>query len=586
VARFEGQSVWKVFQRIRDNELLLPNVQRPLVWDGPQVENLFDSLYRGYPVGTALVWRTRQAVDCRRFVLNFQERMGFYGDPWTVPQDGWKEYVLDGQQRMQAIYIGLGGTFEDKVLHLCVNLSADGPDLAPRFLLLKPGQVAKAEVAAWPLREVLGANAPPYELATCLRNAGAGGVPWVHGPDGTADDRHRQQLTAIFWQCTRRFREEEAVHWFKADEDDNPVFNDFASVVEVFIRVNSGGTKLSRSDLVFTLTKAHWPESALRFESLVSELNKNAELGFDTDELLKAALLLTDQDPNVSPEAFRSRGAVDALRVGWPSIERTLRRTVDFLHTAHIRSTRLLPSLNAVLPIAYYVHHSRTADLGSTEILNMRRWLYRSLLERVFGASAVQQVRQAVDVLRHAKPGEFPYSVLCGRFDLRPGGLDDYRLDIGKRSLRESILPLFLAYMDAGFTQPDLDPLWDGGLPQVDHIIPKSRLQALFDQAGETDSMRWINNIGNYRILGRMKNIDKSNQWLGEAYSDQEFLELCRADLLPDIGVDLRQPISIEDYKQFVTARRQLLLARLNRLFAFSDEGDADVGEAQGAGGR
>jgi uncharacterized protein with ParB-like and HNH nuclease domain len=105
MSRFEGQSAWKVAQRIRDNELLLPNVQRPLVWELSQVERLFDSLYQGFPVGTALIWRTRQVIDCRRFIVNFQDGTTFYEDPWPVAATGWKEYVLDGQQRMQALYI-------------------------------------------------------------------------------------------------------------------------------------------------------------------------------------------------------------------------------------------------------------------------------------------------------------------------------------------------------------------------------------------------------------------------------------------------------------------------------------------------
>jgi hypothetical protein len=347
----------------------------------------------------------------------------------------------------------------------------------------------------------------------------------------------------------------------------------FNKVVEVFIRVNDGGTKLSRSDLIFTLTKAQWPESAHRFESFVEALNDEAPLGFDIDELLKAGLLLTDQEPNVTPEIMQERDVVARLKRDWGSIEKTMQRTLGFLTgAAQIRSPRLLPSLNAVLPIAWFIHRTNEPTWGDLNQIEARRWLYRSLLERIFGLNSTRQVKAAVAVLRESlgkKETRFPYVALCRAFELRPEGIDEYRMDIGKGSLGESILPLFLAYLDAGLTLPDLDPIWKGDLPQVDHIIPKSTLHAMCKAAGEPEPLTIINNIGNYRVLGQVKNGFKSNKWLDDVYGPEEWESVRRAHMLPDLPFDLRQPITLAEYRMFVEARRSLLLARLNNVFRF-----------------
>ena len=100
-----------------DGGFWLPNIQRPFVWSEEQICRLFDSIMREYPISTLLVWKTTSGIRRRKFIDNWKDslrRSNFY-----VPEDDKKTcLVLDGQQRLQSLFIGLSGSFEGRELHL------------------------------------------------------------------------------------------------------------------------------------------------------------------------------------------------------------------------------------------------------------------------------------------------------------------------------------------------------------------------------------------------------------------------------------------------------------------------------------
>ena len=94
----------------------LPNIQRLFVWKEEQIEKLYDSILREYPIGTLLVWKTKSAIKRRKFIDNYHIGMRLISD---VPQDDHpKMMVLDGQQRLQSLFIGLKGSYDKKELFI------------------------------------------------------------------------------------------------------------------------------------------------------------------------------------------------------------------------------------------------------------------------------------------------------------------------------------------------------------------------------------------------------------------------------------------------------------------------------------
>src|SRR5438552_18712738 len=102
-----------------DGGFWLPNIQRPFVWSEEQVCRLFDSILREYPISTLLVWKTRSRIRRRKFIDNFKPEHLHRLSDFHVPEDDKKKcLVLDGQQRLQSLFIGLKGSYEGRELFL------------------------------------------------------------------------------------------------------------------------------------------------------------------------------------------------------------------------------------------------------------------------------------------------------------------------------------------------------------------------------------------------------------------------------------------------------------------------------------
>src|SRR6266550_8109812 len=104
-----------------DGGFWLPNIQRPFVWSEEQICRLFDSILRQYPISTLLIWKTKSGIRRRKFIENFREEHRSHLTDFYVPVDAKKKcLVLDGQQRLQSLFIGLMGSYDGK--ELCLDI--------------------------------------------------------------------------------------------------------------------------------------------------------------------------------------------------------------------------------------------------------------------------------------------------------------------------------------------------------------------------------------------------------------------------------------------------------------------------------
>src|SRR4051812_7654786 len=109
-----GGTIVEALSRIHSKSYVLPAIQREFVWRPEQIERLFDSLMQGYPFGTFLFWKVEAATSHKfkfyDFMLNYHQRDAAHcPELGTVPHQT-VTAVLDGQQRLTAINIGLRGS--------------------------------------------------------------------------------------------------------------------------------------------------------------------------------------------------------------------------------------------------------------------------------------------------------------------------------------------------------------------------------------------------------------------------------------------------------------------------------------------
>src|ERR1700687_908476 len=123
-----AMSIYNVLNQIKSGEVVLPAIQRDFVWSEDRLLTLLDSIMRGYPVGIALLWETYENIQYRRFTDSFHS-----GEPYDFSENNQRrklKIVLDGQQRLQSLYIALYGKRENKALYFDVLSGKDSDELS------------------------------------------------------------------------------------------------------------------------------------------------------------------------------------------------------------------------------------------------------------------------------------------------------------------------------------------------------------------------------------------------------------------------------------------------------------------------
>ena len=212
----------------------LPNIQRPFVWSEDQIERLFDSIMREYPISTLLVWRTKSEIRRRKFIENYKYSLKL--TDFYVPVDGKpKLLVLDGQQRLQSLFIGLKGSYEKRELFFDV-LSGDfvaPEDIRYRF------QFLDSSTATFPwvkFKDLVFSNKLFNKLAKSVLDQAT--VP--------VTDEQIERIEDNVARIVKQFCHDAVIVYQELDGVDNPQTYQEDDVVEIFIRANAGGTKLGK----------------------------------------------------------------------------------------------------------------------------------------------------------------------------------------------------------------------------------------------------------------------------------------------------------------------------------------------------
>lgn len=544
-----------------DGGFWLPNIQRNFVWSKEQICRLFDSILREYPISTLLVWKTTSAIRRRKFIDNWTEslRLG----PFFVPEDSRKKnLVLDGQQRLQALFIGLCGSYEGRELCLDV-LSGEisvPDDVKYRFSFLD----ASHTLFPWvKFKDLVMTSRRQREVLEGLTSTAKHPLT----------DLELIKLDDLLRCIDRTFKMDDAITYQELDSLDNPTLYTEDDVVEVFIRANSGGTKLGKSDLLFSLLAANWPVANESMEDLLESLNKHG-FDFDRDFILKTFLVLLGHGARYEVTKFRKPGVREDIEEKWDEIAGAIRDVLDFVRSkTFIRCSKALPSNLALIPLVYVRYRHPDAWRGAKDVDTC---LLRVLLSGAFSGQPDNLIDALVKKL--ADLNAFSVDEVFGviRTQNRSLDLTEERLwQFGYGS--DSIHLLFnLWYRDFNYT-----PAYDNNLPQVDHIFPQSRLRAVKVTNPETgrDVMKYstpeINHLANCMLLTMEENgpggksDTPPDEWF--SHPSRNTPEYLGKHLIP------RDPSlwKMERFEDFVAERKNLIRGRFQSLLVARSDATA-----------
>lgn len=577
-----GGTIAEALRRIQNKTYVLPAIQREFVWKPEQIERLFDSLMQGYPFGTFLFWKVEASTSNKfkfyDFVLNYHQR-----DAAHCPELGKMHHqsviaVLDGQQRLTALNIGLRGSMAIKQpnkwwtnpdafpvrtlrLDLLAPQTPDEEGVLYRFRFLDDQQAARDENAHWfKVPDILDLADGPAML-TGLMSRGLQG-PALQGAYATLDRLHR----VVHSHNLVNYYEEET--------------QDVERVLNIFIRLNSGGTVLSYSDLLLSIAVAQWKQIDARAEihRLVDELNRIGT-GFDLsqDFVLKAGLMLADiASVGFKVENFTTSNMA-TLEANWPAIRTALVRTVELAASFGLNGQTLRAD-SALLPIAYYVYrrgvptnyvtHGQFAD----DREKIRGWLTRSLLKAsgIWG-SGLDTLLTAIREIIQSSAGEgFPVNqlrdVMARRsksLTFEPAEIEDLlHMEYGDKRLFV-LLSLLFPFVDLR------------NQFHIDHVFPGSRFtRAQLREAGVSEESldtlgRHANELPNLQLIEGAVNNEKRAmmpaKWLAKHYTDPATRQHYRDKyLLGDL------PEDVTGFEIFYADRQDLLRTRLTEMLVSS----------------
>jgi len=563
----------------------LPAIQRPYVWQPDQIIALFDSLLKGYPISSFLFWEIRPERrsdwEIYRFIENF--RFGDTHNEVAEPDGREIVLVLDGQQRLTSLVIGLRGTFTTRSKYKRRN----NPDAWSRqrlyIDLLKDPSTEEQDGDREDLGVTYGLRFAEQEPTSDTHHLWMKVGRILDCTSDDAFDKLKDEIIDGMPDATTKAQERLASktldRLYRAIWKDGVIAyytekdQSYDRVLDIFIRANDGGTKLSKSDLLLSMITSKWEGVSARQEiyDFVDHLNSglDARNDIDKDFIMKSCLVLCDLDQRYKVANFTTKN-LKLIEMNWKRIKVSLEATLRLVNRFGIDG-EVLTSVNALLPIAYYLNRTGRGSLdGSTpfEAANAKRihhWLLGSLLNGVFSGSSDQTIGTARAILQNAiKTGQdFPYRALVQGLASRGRvtEFDDNNIDglldssYGKRTCFLALSLLYDAHN------------WGSTKHHIDHIIPRSLAdrQALMAlNLPETRIERILdslNRVGNLQLLLGRENLEKSNTPFGDWIQtrDSEFHE---RHLIPN-----RPALwDVSMLPEFVEAREELIRRRLRRL--------------------
>lgn len=577
-----GGTIATALRAIQQKQYVLPAIQREFVWKPEQIARLFDSLMQNYPFGTFLFWKvgpeTSSTFKFYDFVLNYHQRDAAHCPELGPVHNHEVTAVLDGQQRLTALNIGLRGSMAIKLpnrwwtnpgafpirrlrLNLLAPVEPDELGACYDFRFLTDEQVAHDEENYWfPVNNVLDMTGGP-DMLKSLQSQG------LEGDDlGQAYETLDRLYSVI--------HKDNLIHYFEEQAQD------LERVLNIFIRLNSGGTVLSYSDLLLSIAVAQWKQIDARsvIHKCVDELNKiGTGFSFSQDFALKAGLMLS----NISSVGFKVENFtaqnMAALEEQWPSIRSALNRTVELVASFGLNGQTLRAD-SALLPIAYYLHHAGvpsnyvTHSSFSEDRERIRRWLIHSLLKAsgIWGSGLDTLLTALRDEIQREGDNGFPEASLRRVMSQRGKSLTF--------EIEEIEELLHLKYGDKR-TFPLLSLL----LPfvdlrnqfHVDHIFPITRftrpkLQNIgFDPEEAEEIQRMANRLPNLQLLeGPMNNEKRARlpaEWVREYFKDENFRKTYLSNhLLHDL------PENISEFRSFYEMRQKKLRPLIEQLLVNS----------------
>ncbi|APX26089.1 MULTISPECIES: DUF262 domain-containing protein [Salipiger] len=535
-------SVSTLLDGIEKGRIVLPAIQRDFVWNADRIEKLFDSLFRGYPIGVVLLWDTTEAIQYRTF--DAKHRRGARAD-YRVNDGETVQLVLDGQQRLTSLYIALRGSLDGRKLHFDVLSGRSSDDASEekfsfRFMTSNEAKARNAQARGDNDDEAVPAH---YVALTDFSGQSAPGKALRKELDqafnlGDEDEERlieNLRLPLAIMTDRRGLLQEQVIDegLTKDDASRKTVFD----ILEIFMRINTQGINLTRSDLILSMLRLHWPDATDALPKFIEDVNSKSSIKIDSDFVIRCIFSVAGLGTRLDIGLLRKEKNVEKVKAAYDKTTAAIRSAIDFAQDeCRLGSVKLLNGLNSLVPVVHYLAEKKKPIVANSERADLRRAIYLIAFSGVLTKHSDSRpgglIREALGGL----PAQFPYDRVARYVKAKT------RIEGADNQLFGNHVPLALALVQG---KTDGKTLYARNVAETDHIFPRAR-------HGD-DPL--IDDIGNLWFLpqhvNRSKTDAKPKTYLADV--DDATLEAALID-----REDLKKR-----FPTFVKARRRKMIAAL-----------------------
>ena len=552
-------TIYEAVQNIKNGKYVMPAFQRQYVWSMEQIEKLWDSILLDYPIATFLFWHVDDDnVSWDTYFCNFLSDVTFdsgkQADSVNYELTGINvnmtdTAVLDGQQRLTSLYLSLLGDAYIRQKHarkknnggfvtkLLIELNKNKLDVdeeeynSKKYDIKFSEKVGRLSPTQFEIKNILDVK---FQDETTRDKAIEDAIANVPADSKDYARGILQKLYhKIFVEKLVRYTE---IHDMNQDD-----------ALEMFVRFNSGGKALKKSEITMSILEAYWPSAKTEFGKLLVD----SYAGFGSDFIIRSALMLYGDvvKSNISKQI------AEELKNNWSDFKKALKNLEAVLKDMKIEVSRFSSSWNVLLPILYFIYYNPEYK-NNTE--GIRAYLMRAILFTYFQSGTTGKLQQMKSNIN-----SYDYEITTDMLDQ----ITDLRVTDGKI---EDILNAEKGSRVAGDALYYLSRDWTNRnfKYEQDHLHPFDRFDGSKPvSVSMEDWRRWRGNrnrLPNLQLLEGRSNGSKNDMRLIDYYNDmndEQKAEFRKQAIIPD-GVSLE----LEHFDEFYEKRKAVLMDRIRAL--------------------
>lgn len=570
-------TIYDAIGHISRNEYLLPAFQRDYVWSSVQVERLFDSIMKGYPISSMLFWKVKgeTKTDFRfyKFLTDFVQDHRTSNSSIATERLNDFYAILDGQQRLTSLYLGLCGSYAYKgymkrgvyseknypTRHLYLNITrkfdeTEG-DREYIFEFLDKSTtkevdlfIDKEENKWFRVGRILTlSQSEDYGLDEFCEDYGIG-----------------KESKRILRHLEKVIHNQPIINYYEEDEQKPD------KAVNIFVRINSGGTALSFPDILMSIAIANCKKVDMKTEiKKLIEGVRSKGFNIGHEYVLKSFLYLFHKDVRSMITSFNF-GFIERIEDSWDNIRDATLSLFDLLRSFGLNDYTMT-SYNASMPILYYVYHKniytdfdRRAQYKEERDI-IRKWLFVILLRRAFSTSTDSVLNQS----RKGFTADIENSFIDDDISVFPA--DRINSEIKKMTEvgEDFIIELLGSQKDSRYAfsvlamlYPNLD--YKNNNFHQDHLHPVASYDSLSQKDKETYGWKTYNSLLNLQMLDANENESKGGtpleEWVANQTEGKDRKQFLDNHIIPDVD------LSIANFSEYLEKRKTMLVEKILKL--------------------